>query len=100
LDGSGDGGMLKGAVSGLEGTPITRSSDLTMDDIEAALKRSVSRKHRDRDSLIFKLRYFEGLTIDEIGKAMGLDISPMGIGSILNRINGKLRARLAPPKRL
>lgn len=98
LDSSGEGGMLKGAITGIEGTPMTRSSDLTMDDIEAALKRSVSRKHRERDSLIFKLRYFDGLTIEEIGKAMGLDISPMGIGSILNRINGKLRARLTPKR--
>jgi DNA-directed RNA polymerase specialized sigma subunit len=55
----------------------------------------VSRRHRDRDALIFKLRYYEGLTLEEIKKTLGLDISPVGIGSILNRITHRLRAKLA-----
>ncbi|HSE35839.1 MAG TPA: sigma factor-like helix-turn-helix DNA-binding protein, partial [Blastocatellia bacterium] len=60
----------------------------------SALRRSISRRHRDRDALIFKLRYYEGLTLEEIKKALALDISPIGIGSILNRINRKLRTKL------
>lgn len=101
LDNSGDGGMLKDAISSIDGQPIMGSAlNLTMEDVEAALIRSVSRKHRDRDALIFKLRYFDGLTLEEIRRALGLDISPMGIGSILNRINGKLRTRLSRTGRL
>jgi RNA polymerase sigma factor (sigma-70 family) len=96
LENAGEGGMLKDAVSSIDGTLLTGpASRLTMEDVEGALKRSVSRRHRDRDALIFKLRYFEGLTLEEIKKALALDISPIGIGSIVNRINGKLRARLA-----
>jgi hypothetical protein len=40
------------------------------------------------------------LTLEEIRKALALDISPMGIGSILNRINGKLRTRLSRGSKL
>lgn len=95
LDNIGEGGMLKEAISSIDGKPIMGSAlNLTMKDIEAALKRSVGRRHRDRDALIFKLRYYDGLTLEEIRKTLGLDISPIGIGSILNRINGKMRARL------
>jgi RNA polymerase sigma factor (sigma-70 family) len=100
LENLGDGAMLKEAVSNFDGTLATASaSSLTIEDVEAVLKRSVSRRHRDRDMLIFKLRYYEGLTLEEIKKALGLDISPIGIGSILNRINGKVRAKLGRSRR-
>lgn len=91
LENTGEGGVLRNAITGInEGTV----DSVTMEDLEGALKRSVSRRHSDRDALIFKLRYYEGLTLEEIKKALALDISPIGIGSILNRINGKLRMRL------
>ena len=93
LENAGEGGMLKEAVSGIDGSS-TALSNLDMEEIESALKRSVSRRHRDRDTLIFKLRYYEGLTLEEIKISLGLNISPIGIGSILNRINQKLRTKL------
>lgn len=100
LENAGEGGMLKEAVSGTDGSLMTgAASTVTMEDLEGALKRSVSRRHRDRDALIFKLRYFDGLTLEEIKKALALDITPIGIGSILNRINRKLRAKLARSRR-
>ena len=96
MENAGEGGVLKEAVSSFDGSvSIGQSSGITMEDVEVALKRSVSRRHRDRDALIFKLRYYEGLTLEEIKKALALDISPIGIGSILNRINSKLRPKLA-----
>jgi RNA polymerase sigma factor (sigma-70 family) len=94
LENAGERGMLKEAVSGSENLLTGAAANLTMDDIEGALKKSVSRRHRDRDALIFKLRYYDGLTLEEIKKALALDISPIGIGSILNRINSKLRPKL------
>jgi RNA polymerase sigma factor (sigma-70 family) len=101
LENAGDGAMLKDAISSIDGQPIMGSAlNLTMDDVEAALIRSVSRRHRDRDALIFKLRYLDGLTLEEIRRALRLDISAMGIGSILNRINSKLRTRLSRTARL
>jgi len=95
LENAGDGGMLKDAVSGIDGSSTGPVSNLTMDDLEAALNRAVSRRHRERDALIFKLRYLDGLTLEEIKKTLGLEISPIGIGSILNRINQKLRLKLS-----
>jgi RNA polymerase sigma factor (sigma-70 family) len=91
LENTGEGGMLRNAVTGINGGT---ADSVTLEDLEGALKRSVSRRHSDRDALIFKLRYYEGLTLEEIKKALALSISPIGIGSILNRINGKLRLRL------
>jgi RNA polymerase sigma factor (sigma-70 family) len=93
MENQGDAGILKDAVS-IDGSAYGGSTSVSIEDIEAAVKSSVSRKHRDRDLLIFKLRYCEGLTLDEIKTAMSLDISPIGIGSILNRIIGKLREKL------
>jgi RNA polymerase sigma factor (sigma-70 family) len=96
LENVGEGKMLKDAGGSLDcSLMMGAGSSLSMEDLEGALRRSVSRKHRDRDSLIFKLRYYEGLTLEEIKKALGLDISPVGIGSILNRITHRLRAKLA-----
>jgi len=95
LENTGEGGVLKDAVSRIDGSAADQSSSVTMEDLEAALKRSVSRRHHDRDALIFKLRYYEGLTLEEIKRALALDISPIGIGSILNRINNKLRTKLS-----
>ena len=95
LDNTGEGGILKSAVTNMDGG--SSQGTVTLEDLEGALQRSVSRRHRDRDALIFKLRYYEGMTLEEIKKALGLDISPIGIGSILNRINGKLRLRLTQP---
>jgi len=98
IENGGEGG-IKDVLSGVEGSPAGTASNLTMEDLEAALKRSVSRRHADRDALIFKLRYLDGLTLEEIKKALGLDISPIGIGSILNRINSKMRAKLSRSRR-
>jgi RNA polymerase sigma factor (sigma-70 family) len=95
LQNAGEGGMLVEAVSSTDGESVAGSRlNLTVEDIEKALRGAVSRKNRDRDVLVFKLHYYEGLTFEEIRKALGLDISTMGIGSILNRINTKLRSRL------
>jgi RNA polymerase sigma factor (sigma-70 family) len=100
LENTGDGGMLKETISDIDGNPVVGSrSAFTIEDIENALRRCVSHRHRDRDALIFKLRYYEGLTLEEIKTALALDISPMGIGSILNRINGRMRERLSASSR-
>jgi RNA polymerase sigma factor (sigma-70 family) len=90
-----ESGLLRNAISDLQGRPAaSHNSRFTMEEIEAALSKSVSPRHRHRDALIFKLRYLDGLTLEEIQKALGLDISTVGIGSILNRINLRLKKRL------
>jgi RNA polymerase sigma factor (sigma-70 family) len=88
---SGDGVLRGEAVVGDEsvGRP-------TLEDIENALRRSVSWKHRDRDMLIFRLHYFDGLSSDEIIKVMQLDITSIGVNSILSRTMKKMRSSLFP----
>jgi RNA polymerase sigma factor (sigma-70 family) len=98
LETSGDGALFQEARSRLDGQPLGHSKETyTIEEIEQALDKAVSGKNRKRDILIFKLRYNEGLTLDEITKAMGLDISAISVGSILNRIIKKLRPMLGPP---
>ena len=101
LEVPGEPKLLREAVSTVDGNLIRGSNrGFTLEDIEAALKKAVSHKHPHRDTLIFKLRYLDGLKLEEIKDALGLDISAVGIGSILNRINTKLRERLTRTSRL
>jgi RNA polymerase sigma factor (sigma-70 family) len=95
LEKGGDGVLNKSLTSQLDGTPATSPAPLvTRDELDRALENAVSDRHRDRDLLIFKLRYYEGLTLSEITTALGLDLSPVSVGSILNRIAVKLKSIL------
>lgn len=100
LEVAGEGGILKNAISSIDGKLVAGSSaGLTVEEVEAALKKAVSHRHSHRDTLIFRLRYYDGLTLEEIKQALGLEISAIGIGSILNRINIKLKQRLTRSSR-
>jgi RNA polymerase sigma factor (sigma-70 family) len=95
LEKSGDGPVFEEAKSRLDGRAINDSSAAyTSGEIERALKKAVSGRHRDRDILIFQLRFYEGLTLEEIKQALNLDLSPISVGSILNRITNKMRTLL------
>jgi RNA polymerase sigma factor (sigma-70 family) len=95
LEKSGDSPMFKEAQSRLDGRAMTETSvGYTMDEIERVLRKAVSGRHRDRDIMIFKLRYCDGLTLEEIKQAMNLDLSPISVGSILNRITFKMKPML------
>ncbi len=79
----------------ISGRPTTESScGYSLEEIERVLRKSVSNRHRDRDITIFKLRYYEGLTLEEIKQALQLDLSPISVGSILNRITDKMKPML------
>jgi len=67
----------------------------TMEEIENALRKAVGWRNGDRDALIFKLYYFEGLTLDEIINLLELGITAVGVNSILNRIVRRMRLLLA-----
>jgi RNA polymerase sigma factor (sigma-70 family) len=92
LESGGDGALSDEAHNARwnPGSAPTASS-LSEEEIDMALRRAVKGKNRSRDLLIFKLRYYEGLTLDEITESMGLKISAVSVGSILNRIIKKLR---------
>jgi RNA polymerase sigma-70 factor (ECF subfamily) len=93
LDTAGDGALMpEGAISS-EGIAVSGSSlAFTLSEIEFALDKAVGGRNRHRDTLIFKLHYLEGLTSEEIIQTMGLDISTIGVNSILNRLVRKVRA--------
>ncbi|HSE96843.1 MAG TPA: sigma-70 family RNA polymerase sigma factor [Blastocatellia bacterium] len=78
----------------LDRAAIQNSPVITLDEIELALRKAVTGKNRERDMLIFKLRFYEGLTLEEITKVIGGNISAISIGSILNRMLKKLRRML------
>lgn len=100
LETSGDGALFEEARSRLDGQPMGHTKEsFTIEEVEQALEKAISGKNRKRDMLIFKLRYNEGLTLEEITKALGLDISAISVGSILNRIIRKLRPMLDPRRR-
>jgi RNA polymerase sigma factor (sigma-70 family) len=100
LETTGDAALVDETAGGLDGKSAAGPGVMfTMDEVEHALRRSVSGKNRERDVLIFKLRYYEGLTLEEITKALHLDISAISVGSILNRIIKKLRPILDPSSR-
>lgn len=97
---SGDGALPDNATARTDGGYETSEDALiAREEIEAALKRAVTGKQRERDLLIFKLRYYDGLTLEEIKRALNLDLSPISVGSILNRIAVRLRKLLDPDNR-
>ena len=96
LEMGGDGALMDESLGALWKTANADSnSALTEEEIDIALRRAVKGKNKDRDLLIFKLKFYEGLTLDEITQSMGLDISPVSVGSIINRIIKKLRVSLS-----
>ena len=95
MESSGDGILNKAITSRHDGAPATSPAPIvTREELDRMLERSVSDRHRDRDILIFKLRHYDGFTLSEIRSTLRLDLSPVSVGSILNRIAVKLRSEL------
>ena len=79
-------------MSGLDGQSLSGSDPpITRDEIDRILRKAVSGKNRDRDILIFQLRFYEGLTLEEIAKVTGNKLSAISVGSILNRTIKKMK---------
>jgi RNA polymerase sigma factor (sigma-70 family) len=96
LENRGEGAVFGGASSDIHGNKSgdqsgSRPSAPTIEDIDDLLTKALTYRNRDRNILIFKLRYCDGLTLEEIKKTLGLDMSPLGVGSILSRITKRLR---------
>lgn len=91
-----DGAAMYAEKARIESAVESRSDPLyTMEEIENALRKAVGWRNRDRDVLIFKLYYLEGLTLDEIINLLELGITGVGVNSILNRIARRMRLLLA-----
>jgi RNA polymerase sigma factor (sigma-70 family) len=89
------------ALAGEGGEMISPAPDvqtgfsLAQQEIEDTLRRVVRGRNSDRDILIFKLRFFHELSLNEIVEATGSQLSAVGVSSIINRTAARLRPVLA-----
>lgn len=91
METSGDGPPLEAIVAGIDGAPVRGSNvPITLDEAEAFLERNLRGRNRDRDLMIFKLRYREDLTLEEISQLLGSRLTAISVGSILKRTADKL----------
>src|ERR1051325_9334942 len=74
--------------------PSDRSVTVAQDEIEELLRRVIKGRNRDRDILIFKLRFFEDLTPTEIATLVP-DLPSRQISSIIRRVLIRIRPLLA-----
>ena len=66
------------------------SALLELIDIEKALRADEESKNPERDLLIFKLHFVEGLSAREIASMPGLKLTTSGLEKVLNRIRNRL----------
>jgi RNA polymerase sigma factor (sigma-70 family) len=71
-----------------------RSVSVAQDEIEELLHRVIKGRNRDRDIMIFKLRFFDELTPTEISTLMR-DLPPRQVSSIIRRVLMRIRPLLA-----
>jgi RNA polymerase sigma factor (sigma-70 family) len=66
-----------------------------LEEIEEVLRKVVRGRNGARDTLIFKLRFFHEMSLAEIIRATGSELSPVGVSSIINRTAARVRPILA-----
>jgi RNA polymerase sigma factor (sigma-70 family) len=93
---NGDNPQLIGPLSHSDGRPASPSSMCDLDEIEEVLRKVMTGKNRARDIFIFQLRFYEGLTLEEIARVTGGKLSAISVGSILNRTLKKIKRVLNP----
>jgi RNA polymerase sigma factor (sigma-70 family) len=67
---------------------------LSAEIIDGIFAKIVKWPNKERDIMIFKLRYYEGLTNREIARIKGLNLSREGVGTIVSRTVNRLRKYL------
>jgi RNA polymerase sigma factor (sigma-70 family) len=76
-------------------TDLSVSTLLDLLDLEKALKGDDQCKNPERDFLIFKLHFVEGLTAKEIAQISSFNLTISGLEKVLNRLRSRLSARKA-----
>ncbi len=66
-------------------------SILSWIDIDRMMAADSDRKHSQRNALIFKLHYIDGLSADEIACYPGFDLSESGVEAVLVRLRKRIR---------
>jgi RNA polymerase sigma factor (sigma-70 family) len=74
-------------------TDSTVSALLNLIDIEKALKEDEESKNPERDFLIFRLHFVEGLTAREISSIPSFKLTTSGLEKVLNRMKNRLARR-------
>ena len=68
----------------------TRRTLERVDKIERTLREDEESKNPERDLLIFKLHFVEGLSAREIALIPALKLSTSGLENVLNRLRNRL----------
>ena len=70
------------------------SALLDLIDVERVLREDQESKNPERDFLIFKLHFVEGLSVREIASIRELNLTTSGLEKVLNRVRNRLVRKL------
>ena len=87
-------GEIRGAANGIGFDGKVEASDnagFTFEEIERVLMKAAGWRNRDRDILIFRLHYLDGLTLEEVAKHLNLKMTTVGVNSILSRLTTRIK---------
>ena len=60
-------------------------------DVEKLAANDPDTKNAQRNAIIFKLHFVDGLTEDEIAEFPGFNLTQKGVGSVITRLRKRLR---------
>lgn len=72
-----------------------RDVTVAQGEIEEVLRRVIKGRNSARDILIFKLRFFDGMSPSEIARSIGEELPSIAISTILSRVARRIRPILA-----
>ena len=87
-------GEIRASLKGVrfDGQPeASNNVDFTFEEIERVLMRAAAWRNRDRDILIFRLHYLDGLTLEEVTEVLNLNMTTVGVNSILSRLTVRIK---------
>ena len=79
------------------GSPKAIERQIMLQDVQRFLDVYVVGIHRERNQRIFWLYYRTGLSAGAIATLPGIKLDPKGVETVINRIKGDLRKRMAIP---
>ena len=87
-------GEIRASINGIGFDGRSETSDnaaFTFEEIERVLMKAAAWRNRDRDILIFRLHYLDGLTLEEVTQVLNLDMTTVGVNSILSRLTTRIK---------
>ena len=87
-------GEIRASINGIgfDGrSEAANNAAFTFEEIERVLMRAAGWRNRDRDILIFRLHYLDGLTLEEVTQVLNLDMTTVGVNSILSRLTARIK---------